>query len=128
MRESLKQFSIVTGDTAQDFEFKLNAISEKLHDNKPTFTFNADLTRCKVEYEKTIEISEPSPAEVGVRFVCADCPHFEPELNRDGSVDMRKKFGGCKYALMNRTFKDSSACEVLYTAIKNGEVGLCLTE
>ena len=127
MTKSMKQFVIVTGDTTEEFQVRLNEVADNLKDKEPEFVFNSELTRAKVEYTETFEENEPTAAESGITFKCVDCPYFEPELNRDGTVDMRKKFGGCKFALMNRTFKDSSACEVLYNAIKNGEVGLCIS-
>ena len=126
MTKSMKRFVIVTGDTTEEFQVRLNEVADRLQDKEPEFVFNGELTRAKVEYTETFEEDEPTAAEIGITFKCVDCPHFEPELNRDGTVDLRKKFGGCKFALMNRTFKDSAACEVLYNEIKNGEVGLCI--
>ena len=64
--------------------------------------------------------------KVGVRLYCEDCPYFEPVRKKDGKIDERKKLGGCPFTERGVAFRDSKACDVLYQAINNKEVRLCL--
>lgn len=130
MTQSVKRFAIVRETSAQSFESALNEKMTELRELNPTVTFSetGDYMTARIEYTERIEISEETLSETGIRFHCVDCPYFEPDTKRDGSVDERKKWGGCKFAEMERTSKYSAACDVLYRLIENGEVSLCLTK
>lgn len=130
MTQSVKRFAIVRETSAQSFESALNEKMTELRELNPTVTFSetGDYMTARIEYTERIEIPEETLSEKGIRFHCVDCPYFEPETKRDGSVDERKKWGGCKFAEMERTSKYFAACDVLYRLIENGEVSLCLTK
>ena len=125
---SIQQFAIVTGDTAQLLEERLNARLIELHKFEPKLYDLAD-RRAVIEYK----ITETSPENIGeeyqaqgVRFTCEDCPYFEPALTGRDMVDRRIKYGDCQFAINGRTRRDASPCDVLWNKLKNGEVELCL--
>ena len=63
-----------------------------------------------------------------VRFTCQDCPMFKPILNKDGTPNLRVKYGKCQYADFGRTYKDSRCCDMLYTLLRNGTVQLVVAD
>lgn len=130
MKKSTKRFAIVRATSAQSFETQLNGTLDYLYEKNPKVTFSetGDYMTARIEYTERIEIPEETLSEKGIRFHSVDCPYFEPDTKRDGSVDERKKWGGCKFAEMERASKYSAACDVLYRLIENGEVSLCLTK
>lgn len=130
MNKSIEKFAIVREASAAHFEEMLNAKLFELSESSPVVEFDsvgADMV-ARIRYRERVEIENPKPSEVGAKFVCADCPHFARERNKDGSIDGRKKWGGCPFAFMERTTLDSEACDVLYNGIKNGDIGLTFKE
>ena len=130
MTKSLKRFAIVRETSAQSFETQLNETLDLLIEQNPTVTFSetGDYMTARIEYTAKVDVPEEPISEKGVRFHCEDCPYFEPETKTDGSEDKRKKYGGCPFTKYNRTFKASTACDILYHAIENGEVSLCFAK
>lgn len=130
MNKSLEMYAIVRETAAAQFEEKLRERLFELQDQNPSVEFDSvgnDMV-ARIKHKETLETEPPKPSEVGAKFVCADCPHFVRERNKDGSIDNRKKWGGCPFAYMERTTLDSAACDVLYNGIKNGDIGLTFKE
>lgn len=128
-RYKIKQFAIVESTSASDFEMQLNEKMEELAECDPEVAFSTRSdTFARITYSKVVTTEDPKMTEAGVRFTCGECPLFCPERKKDGSPDERKKFGSCPYSEMERTWKASSACEMLYTMIKNGRVHLAIDE
>lgn len=130
MNTSIEKFAIVRETSAALFEEKLNDALFELRENSPSVEFDSvgsDMI-ARIKYKEQTERTERPLSERGVRFTCGDCPCFEYERNADGSIDRRKKWGGCPYAYMERTTLQSAACDVLYNGIKNGDIGLTFKE
>ena len=130
MTKSLLKYAIVRETAAELFEEKLNEKLFEFRDETPSVEFDSvggDLV-ARIKYKETVEVAEAKPSEVGIRFTCGDCPCFEYETSADGSIDRRKKWGGCPYAYMERTAISSPACDVLYNGIRNGDIGLTFKE
>lgn len=130
MNKSIEKFAIVRETAAAQFEEKLNDVLFELKDKSPSVEFDtvgADMV-ARIRYKESFEIVAEKQSEVGVKFTCADCPCFEYEKNADGSIDRRKKWGGCPYAFMERTTLETAACDVLYNGIRNGDIGLIFKE
>ena len=131
--ESYRQFATVRSDTTDRFDEELNKKMRDLQWKHPEVTFRED-GRYMVAHISYIE-STRIPEDLGdiyemqnVRFTCQDCPMFKPILNRDGTPNMRVKYGDCKYAEFGRTYKESRCCDTLYKLFRTGEIRLCLAE
>ena len=127
--KSYKQYAIVSGDSAQTLTEELNRKMIELADKNPSVTFEGLIAR--ISYTVTEEAPENLVEEYeaeGVRLTCQDCPFFEPRTNRDGSVDLRARWGDCK-AIEGEvmTKRDSRVCDKLFQMLNNGEVQLCLS-
>lgn len=123
---SIQQFAIVRSDSASVFEEELNARIRELADKRPQVKF--DGLTAYISYTETREFAETVAEQFelkGCCFHCEDCPEFQATLKEDGTEDKRAKYGECQYAEMGRTYRDSKACDMLYTLIKNGRIGLC---
>ena len=128
-RESFSQYRIVQGDTAARLTEELNAAIYELRHRHPTVTFEGLIARIEyTEKESTPESLGDEYEVQGARFTCQDCPYFEPVRKADGTEDGRAKWGGCEHKDLGRTYKDSAACDYLFTQIRNGRVRLCLAE
>ena len=130
MNKSIEKFAIVRETSAAQFEEMLNDVLFELRGKSPSVEFDtvgADMV-ARIRYKESFEIVAEKQSEVGVKFTCADCPCFEYEKNADGSIDRRKKWGGCPYAYMERTTLETAACDVLYNGIRNGDIGLIFKE
>lgn len=133
MRSSTyEQFAIVRADSASLFTEQLNAEVYRLRDNHPVVKFSESIPfYAHIKYivnENTPEtVAEASEIE-GVRFVCAQCPHFKPVLKDDETEDKRCKYGDCEFAELGRVLKKAPACDRLYELIREGSVKLCFTE
>ena len=131
--QNVLQFAIVRETTAQAFEDTLNERLRELRVNNDAITFDSSngAMIARIAYKVKCEIAEEDTpkAETGIRFTCGDCPCFQPQRNRDGSIDMRAKVGDCPHSkFMGRTTRDTAACEQLYTMIQNGGIKLCFSE
>ena len=102
----------------------LNVTMLELADSNPEVTFTDGCAR--IEYTKSFEEIAPPVTETGITFTCGECPLFRPILKKNGQPDERVKYGDCDYSEFGRTWKTSSACECLYTMLKNGTVSLSL--
>lgn len=127
--ESYQQFAIVQADSAELLTDRLNAKLYELRDKRPTVTFEGMIAR--ISYTEDTRVKEDlcdEYEERGVRLKCGQCPLFRPQLNRDGSIDRRAKWGGCDYSPLGygQTSKESSACNRLFEMLNSGEVRLCL--
>lgn len=130
MNKSIEKFAIVRETSAAQFEEKLNDVLLELREKSPSVEFDsvgADMV-ARIKFKESLEIKDEKPSETGIKFTCADCPCFEFEKNADGTIDRRKKWGGCPYAFMERTTLETAACDVLYNGIKNGDIGLIFKE
>ncbi len=126
---SYQQFAIVQGDTAQSLTEQLNVKMKELHSKHPTVSFEGLIARISyTEEEYDPETLSEEYESKGINLHCEDCPHFQPELNADGSVSKRTKKGRCPFANYGMTFRDSAACDKLYEHLRTGEVRLCLAE
>lgn len=130
MRNSNKytQYSIITDTEPQAFQDKLNAELRRLKDKQPevNITGNGVARIAEIRYTEEEIIRQPEPSETGVRFTCEECPIFKPTTKRDGTADLRSKYGECPHAEMQRTWKTAPACDVLYTMLKNGKIRLAM--
>lgn len=129
---SYDQFAIVSADSASLFNQQLNEQIFRLRDYNPVVNFSESIPfyayiKYRVNENTPETISEASEVE-GVRFVCAQCPHFRPALREDGEIDKRVKWGDCEFAELGRVLKTNAACDRLYELIKEGGVKLCFTE
>lgn len=122
------QYSIITDHDPQAFQDKLNAELRKLKDKEPevNITSGGTMRIAEIRYTEEAIIQEPDPAEKGVRFTCEECPMFKPAPKRDGTPDLRSKYGDCPHSEMQRTWRTAPACGVLYTMIKNGKIRLTM--
>ena len=126
--KSYKQLAIVAGDSAQTLTEELNLKLRELADKDPTVTFEGLIARISytVTEEEPENLVEEYEAE-GVNLTCQDCPFFEPARNKNGSVDRRAKWGGCRFAEYEMASRDARVCEKLFQLINRGEVRLCLS-
>lgn len=127
--ESFQQFAIVKADSAELLTDRLNTKLYELRDKRPTVTFEGMIAR--ISYTEDTRVKEDlcdEYEEIGVRLKCGQCPLFRPQLNRDGSVDRRAKWGGCDFSPLGygQTNRESSACNRLFEMLNSGEVRLCL--
>lgn len=128
--EKIKQFEFIRNEDVEQFQNDLNKAMKRLKDMLPETIIKADgeILTAQIEYTETLTIEEPPATETGITFRCEDCPMFRPQQKRDGTPDARSKYGDCPHADFHRTWKSNQACEVLYRAIKNGDVRLGMTE
>ena len=127
--KSYQQFAIVVGDSAQHLTEQLNAKLVELAGKDPSVSFEGMIAR--ISYRETVTLPESLEEEykqAGVRLTCQDCPFFTPMYKTDGTEDKRIKYGDCPFKEFGRTFRDSLACDQLFTKLNNGEVSLCLAE
>lgn len=129
---SYEQFAIVKSDSASLFEKQLNERVYELRNNYPEVNFSESIPLyAQIRYRQETTAPESISEEyemVGVRFVCAQCPYFQPVLRKDGEEDPRFKWGECEYSELGRVLKTASACDRLYEAIHEGGVKLCFTK
>lgn len=126
-RMSYQQFAIVQGDSAQQLTERLNQKLYELKEKDPTVTFEGLIAR--ISYYVTEEVEKKNSLETTqFKFMCKDCPFFEPVLKRDGTADRRMTIGRCPFTPDGHALTYSNACERLYEMIKDREVKLCLRE
>lgn len=125
------QYATVKANTAALFTTKLNEEIYKLKDKEPNVTFSkADPLVAYIEYTETEqrpETLDEFAALQGIKFVCEQCPCFEPILKADETIDERRKYGDCNFEgnEFGRTLKTAPACPHLFELIQEGSVKLC---
>ena len=130
---SYKQFEVIREKSPEAFTEKLNKKMYELRHNFPEVKITeADCSLiAQISYVET-ERSAEDLADVyemqNVRFTCQDCPMFKPILNKDGTPNLRVKYGKCQYAEYGRTYKDSRCCDMLYALLRNGTVQLVIAD
>ena len=131
--ESYKQYDFIREDAVEIFTDKVNKRMQELQYNSPEVEVMHEgrYMIAQIRYTQHVNIPEDL-ADIyemqNVRFTCQDCPIFKPILNKDGTPDLRVKYGDCKYAEFGRTYKNSRCCDTLYKLFRTGEVRLCLAE
>ena len=113
-----KEFRIVTGSTAAEFQDALNTTMEDLAKDKTVqninFQFNLNAGHCAyVYYDKHVRIAENAEDEFelrGIRFYCCDCPFYKP------IEDKRVKYTPCGKG-RHRTSANDTACGEFYAAM-----------
>lgn len=107
------QSVIVKGESAQEFEDKLNRALNQIAAKRatPTITFPPSLDYCayityKVETRAPETISETYEA-AGLRCTCCECPEYRP------SMDGRVRYTTCDQGVKN-VRRDSAACDWFY--------------
>ena len=130
---SYKQFDIVREDSPEMFTEKLNEKMYERRNNWPEVTFSEEgkWLIARISYIRHDQV----PEDLGdvyemmdVRFKCEDCPMFEPIHNKNGSLNMRVKYGDCPHSKFGRTYKDSRACDLLYMMLREGRIHLVKTD
>lgn len=132
MSNTFKQFRIVEGSTAAEFQAALNDAMYELRGKAPVPIFSeADPYMAKVQYTEYIQVQESERIDITCRefgWTCKDCPYYEWILKANGTPDLRIKYGNCPHAEYGRTYRDSTICQTLISKIKRGEVRLCAAE
>lgn len=130
---SYKQFDIIRSNDPETFTEKVNAKMYELRQSWPEVTFSeeGEFLIARISYIRHDSV----PEDLGdvyemmdVSFKCEECPMFEQITNKDGSPNLRVKYGNCPYAEFHRTYKSTRAYDMLYKMLKSGEVRLCLAE
>ena len=130
---SYRQFDIVRDEDPAEFTARLNERLYELRYSFPDVTFSEEGQQliARISYLQHDRV----PEDLGdvyemqnVRFTCQDCPMFKPILNKDGTTNLRVKYGKCRYADFVRTYNDSRCCDMLYTLLRNGTVQLVVAE
>ncbi len=116
-----KQTIIVQGNSAEDFQTKLNEALNQVAEGgrKYDLQFNMQLGFCAfVVYEESIEIPETTADRYelnGEEYRCSECPMYRP------STDKRVKYTVCGHGCRRRSANDY-ACDWFYEAMERGEV------
>lgn len=130
--KSVKQFAIVSGDSAQLFTEALNDKLIELQDKDVKIEFYENFLGARISWtEKIGQIPECIQDEyelLGVEFECRQCPMFSALTKADGTPDERARFGRCSGRDRAKVPADRRACEMLYQMITNEEVQLCLAD
>lgn len=127
--ESMQQFAVVRGETAEELTEQLNRKLRELKGKNPQVKFEG-LT-AYIKYSEAIQHPECLGDEyelIGARFSCDQCPAYIPKCRRDGSIDRRCKVGGCPNTEYKKTYGRASACDLLYEMLMKGQVKICFTE
>ena len=126
----VQQFGVIRETDPDKFETKLNEKMERLAGESPKakVDVSGEILYATIEYYKRVAYDDPGEEDKTIYFTCGDCPMFSPPLKSDGTPDLRTKWGCCPHADMHRTRTWSSACEVLYKMIKNGDIVLALNK
>ena len=118
-----KQSLIVTGNTATEFQEKLNTalaeIAEKGY--KHDIQFNMAMGLCAyILYEERREVAETIADEYelkGMTFKCYECPMFRP------SEDKRVRYTTCAHGV-HRTAHNDLCCDWFYEQLEGGALKL----
>lgn len=115
------QSLIIQGNTAEDFQEKLNKALEEvaMKGYKHELTFNMNAGFCAyIVYDVTYTKAESLADEYELRgetFRCYECPMFRP------SADRRVKYTTCGRGVHKCSANDN-ACEWFYEAMERGEI------
>lgn len=130
---SFKQFDVIREEDPEVFTAKLNTRLRELRHNWPEVKISEGdrYILAQISYTEHDRV----PEDLGdvyemqnVKFTCQDCPIFEPIQNRDGSLNLRVKYGKCPYAEFGRTYKEARCCDMMYTLLRNGKIQLTMVE
>ena len=133
MRNSAyEQFATIHEESGTLFDIRLNEKVRELKAYNPKVKFSDSVPfYAHISYvvNETIPETVAEASEIeGVRFVCAQCPYFEPARTQDGEIDHRHNYGDCPHAEIGRVKKTEPACDRLYQLIKEGDVRLCFND
>lgn len=126
---SYQQYAIVQGDSARDLTEQLNEMLFRLKGKNPEVEFEGLTAR--ISYSERVAVPENLADEYemeGVHLTCQDCPFFRPYKKKDGTEDLRRKWGECRFAPYGETARDSSCCKKPFECLNRGEIRLCLAE
>ena len=118
-----KQCLIITGNSAQEFQDKLNTALNDLAAKgcKHDLQFNMAYGLCAyIIYEEFCEIAETIADEYELRgetHRCSECPCFRP------SADGRVKYTPCAKGV-HRTSDDRPCCDWFYEQLEGGAIQL----
>lgn len=120
--EKQKKIKVIEEWEAEIFEQRLNEALTELAAFRPSveMNMNRDAHCAYISYEKRVVIPEDIRDEFilkGKRYVCGECPYFQP------SEDRRIKYTACRKG-ERRTYYTRDACLALYKEIERGEVSL----
>lgn len=128
-KQRVKQFAFIEAADLDCFEVKLNERLEDLAEYDPEVAFyENDPQLARISYTKETEARDATPAEIGIRFTCGDCPLMKHITKRDGTPDLRRVYGECDFGEMGRVWKTTPACDYLYKLIKDGQIRLALED
>ena len=105
----------------EQFETKLADLMAKRVKGEPVLKYEDGYFIAIVTYEE-IEIPDDTEPvteefhELGIRYVCNQCPYLE----KDG--DKRRKYHKCKYAEYGMAREDQECCEYFYKLLKQGKI------
>ena len=125
--QTRKRCVTVEAHDGSTFDEDFNRVTDSLP-SEPELVWDGEL-RVHLIYDETVKVHENIEDEYedkGISLTCDDCPYFERFVKTDGTPDMRKKVGGCPFSHSGVAYRDSRACETLYSAIQNREVKLCV--
>lgn len=118
-----KQTLIITGNTAQEFQTKLNEALADLAARKckHDIQFNMAYGLCAYTiYDEFLEMAETIKDEYeqnGDTYKCYECPMFRP------SDDRRVRYTTCARGV-RKTYHCGDCCEWFYEALERGEIKL----
>lgn len=127
--ETMQQFAVVRGETAEELTEALNSKLMELKGKSPKVEF--DGLTAYIKYSETIRHPECLADEyemIGARFICEQCPAYIPRCRENGQPDKRCKKGGCPHTEFKKTYAESTACDLLYEMLMKGQVRLCFSE
>lgn len=107
----------IEAQNAVEFDERLNrALTKTANGNPQIVDFPNYPLMVRIYYTEEIMIPECISDEYelcGRGGYCADCPRFQPQLNRDGTVKKSSKRGTCTLSSAP-TFADMRACDDYY--------------
>ena len=122
----IPQIRVVTQNNAKAFEDEVNEALKATASKNAQIHFNMNLGHCLYilyeEEQEVCETAEDDLAKRGIHLHCRNCPIFQPELNKDGTIRKISKRGDCHISMYGTTTRDSIACEYFCKAVLNGEL------
>ena len=122
----VKQIKVIQSNSPSEFERQANEALMELANQNAQVEFNKDMGHCLyILYDVQEEICETAEDELkkrGVTLHCRNCPNFNWDRNKDGSVRQISKKGKCHMATYGSTSRDTLACDYFCRAVLNGEL------